>query len=110
MLVQQKNQPFIHQHSKGIQLFVHKEHGMTLTSDHLLDQNASFNISVPSATKQDITSISATAPVHIPHQVVHPQLQESMFKLVTSIKYRVLNSLLQEHPNREKVEYVVRGF
>ena len=83
---------------------------MTLTSDHIPDQNASSSIHVPNATEQDTTSISATIPVHRQQIVLHPQLQETMFKLVTPIKYKVLDRLLQEHPNREKVEYVVKRF
>ena len=82
---------------------------MTSTSDHVLDQNASFSINVLNVTELDTTNISATTPVHR-QQMLHLHLQEAMFKPVTPIKYKVLDRLLQEHPNREKVEYVVKGF
>ena len=68
------------------------------------------SINVPNATEQDTINASATVPVQSQQMVLHPQLQEVTFKPVTPIRYKVLNSLLQEHPNREKVEYVVRGF
>ena len=105
-----KNQLFISQHSRGTLIFVHKGHVVTLTSDCVPDQNASSSRSVPNATEQDRTSISATIPVHRQQIVLYPQLHKATFKPATPIKYKVLDRLLQEHPNREKVEYVVRGF
>ena len=83
---------------------------MTSTSDHAPEPSASSSINAPSDTKQGTTSASAMVPAGTMQPALHLQLQEQAFKPVTLIKYLVLNRLLQDHPNREKVEYVVNGF
>ena len=83
---------------------------MTSTSDLALEPNVSCSTSAPSATRQVTTNGRAMVPVDIAQPALHPQLQEQMFKPVTPIKYQVLDKLLQDHPNREMVEYIVNGF
>ena len=96
--------------SKGVGIFYPKECVMTSISDHAPELSANSSINVLNATSQGTTSINAMVPADKTQQVLHPQLQEQIFKPVTPIRYQVVNKLLQDHPNREKVEYVVNGF
>ena len=82
---------------------------MILTTSLALGLGASSNINAQSVTRQAIIDSSATTQAATTNPEL-PQLQEQTFKLVTPIKYQVLDKLLPDHPNRKKVDYVVKGF
>ena len=79
---------------QGVRIFYPKGHVMTSTSGHAPELNVNSNISVQNATNRGTLSANAMVPADITQLVLHPQLQEQMFKPVTPIKYQVLDKLL----------------
>ena len=84
-------------------IFIPKGPVMTLTTCLAPGLSASSGINVPNVSEQATINASATSPAITINPVLHPQLQEQTFQLVTPIKYQVLDKLLQD-PNRSKVD------
>ena len=83
---------------------------MILATGLALEPGASLNTNAQSVSRQATINDSATTEAATTNPVLHPQLQEQTFKPVTPIKYQMLDKLLQDHPNRKKVDYVVKVF
>ena len=95
---------------KQVVIFILNAPATISTTDLAPGLNVNSNTSVPNVSGLVTTNDSVTTQVVPPQQVLHPQFQECNFNLVTPIKYQILNRLLRDHANRNKVNYVVQGF
>ena len=95
---------------KRVVILILNAPAMISTTDLTPRLNVNSNTSVLNVCSLVTTNNSVTTQVVPPQQVLHPQLQECNFSPVTQIKYQILNRLLRDHPNRNKVNYVVQGF
>ena len=91
-------------------IFVPKGHATTLTMGSAIDSNANSSTNVQNASNKAIHNANATLQGGQQIIILHPQLQEQLFTPVTPVRYKVLDTLLKDHPNRDKVNYVLQGF
>ena len=83
---------------------------MTSTIGPALGSNANSSTNVPSVSNKAIHNTNATLQQDQQPITLHPQLQGQLFTQVNPVSYKILDNLLKDHPNRDKVNYVIQGF